>query len=76
MNRYSNLNYLYCMNIQCQGSIYHRMVLRVPSDNQDYVVRRCSFCDEPMVSERAIGIKYMITKVNSQWVKRPGHFYN
>ncbi len=77
MNHYTDLHYLCCMNMNCQVSIYHRMVLRIPFDAENPVkIHRCSFCNYQLVSENEIGLAYMVTKVNSQKNKKLSYQHN
>ena len=68
--------YLYCMNIQCQASIYNTMAIRIPNNTGHRAIHRCNFCNHPLASESDVEVTYMITKVNSQKPKKPNYQLN
>lgn len=77
MERPTKLNYLYCMNINCQVSIYHRMMLRVPcATNRNRGIHKCSFCDQPLISDGDILINHMISAVSAQKATRLSYLHN
>ena len=71
MERPNRLNYLYCVNINCHASIYHRMMIRIPSNEENHCANnRCSFCNRMLISDDEILVIYMIATVNNQKTAR------
>jgi len=72
-----NLNYLYCTNINCKASIYHRMITNIACDaKSQYAIHRCSFCDQLMTSGSDLVLTLMVTAVNSQRTTRLSYLHN
>jgi hypothetical protein len=58
MNTATKLNYLYCINKQCEASIYHRMVvLPVPFTNSVSNNYYCQCCKSQLISAGKIAAK-------------------
>jgi hypothetical protein len=78
MNHPTNLYYLYCMNVQCQLSIYHRMVeRRVPFTAENLVKTHiCSCCKDEMISAMDIEIKKVMAEAISRRVSRKDFLNN
>ena len=74
-----SLNYLYCMNMNCMASVYHRMISNIACDTNtkgQYAVQRCSFCNESMTSGRDLVLALMVTAVNTQRTTRLSYLHN
>ena len=77
MERLIKLNYLYCMNINCQVSIYHQMMVRIPCTmNETAEVHKCSFCDQSLISDKDILINHMVTAIGAQKTTKLSYRYN
>jgi len=70
--------YLYCMNIECQASIYVGMVeLQIPSAAKKWVgIYTCSCCNQPLIAaiDAAIGLE--LKEVDSQNLKKQDYRLN
>jgi aspartate carbamoyltransferase regulatory subunit len=72
-----NLNYLYCTNMNCRASIYHRMIANIACDTKgQYAMRRCSFCNQLMTSGSDLVLTLMVTAVNNQRTTRLRYLHN
>jgi len=72
-----NLNYLYCMNMNCMASIYHRMLTNIACDTKSqYAVHRCGFCNKVMTSGSDLVLTLMVTAVNNQRATRLSYLHN
>jgi hypothetical protein len=72
------LYYLYCLNIECQASIYAGMAeLQIPSTAEKGLgIYTCSCCNQPLTAaiDAAIGLE--LKEVNSQKLKRQDYLLN
>jgi hypothetical protein len=72
-----NLNYMYCMNSNCQASIYHRMIIGIGCNTKSQdAMHRCIFCDQQLTSGRDLVITLMVTAVNNQRTTRLSFLHN
>lgn len=72
-----NLNYLYCMNVNCKASVYHRMITNVACDTESqYMVYRCGFCNQLMTAGSDLVLTLMVTAVNNQRATRLSYLHN
>ena len=78
MNQSIKLYYLYCMNRQCQKSIYHRMeTIQIPFTAKNIVnTHVCTCCKQPLVSAIDIAIKEVVTEVNGKKYSTPFYLNN
>ena len=72
------LYYLYCTNVQCNASIYNRMVERqIPFTAENIVAtHHCSYCHKPLVSAMDLAIRNVIEEVNAPKTKIVNHHHN
>jgi len=68
MNKLTTLYFLYCLNKECQFSIYQLMVeLRVPLTPKNLgSVHTCTCCQQPLVSSIDMEIKQMVTQTKAK----------
>lgn len=70
--------FLYCMNIQCEASIYEDMAeLQIPYTNKKWVgICTCGYCKEPLIStiDAAIGLE--LKEADSQKLKKQDYLLN
>ena len=66
MDKSANLLYVYCMNMQCQRSIYHNlMALQIPLSEGNLLSNHsCACCSQPLVSAIDLEINYMLANLN------------
>jgi tartrate dehydratase alpha subunit/fumarate hydratase class I-like protein len=72
------LYYLYCLNMQCQVSIYHRMVeLRVPFTSENLTATHiCPCCNQPLVSLMDIEIRCVMAGSGAERSNKVNHLHN
>jgi len=72
-----NLHYLYCMNMNCRASIYHRMITNVACDAKNlFDKHRCVFCDQLMTSGSDLVLSLMVAAVSNQRNTRLSYLHN
>jgi len=78
MKKSFTLYYLYCMNIQCQVSIYHRNEeVKIPLNIENLLASHtCACCNQPLTSAIDLEMKRVVAEVNTRKVLRPSFFNN
>jgi hypothetical protein len=71
-----NLNYLYCVNMNCRASLYHRMISNIACDTKSHAVHRCGLCNQLMTSGSDLVLTFMITAINNQRATRLSYLHN
>jgi hypothetical protein len=58
--------FLYCMNMQCQNSIYHDMTaIQIPLSEENLLSKHCcAHCDQPLVSAIDLEINQVLAHLN------------
>lgn len=66
MDKSTKLYYLYCLNLQCQTSIYHNMMaLQIPlSEGNLLSEHSCTCCNRPLISAIDLEINHMLASFN------------
>lgn len=66
MDKYVECYSLYCMNLQCQNSIYHNIMdVQMPlSEDSLLSTHNCAHCKRPLVSAIDLEINYTLTNLN------------
>jgi len=78
MDQTTQLYYLYCVNSQCNVSIYRRLVeVQLPLTVENLVgTHNCKCCNMPLISSVDLEIQHTMAQVNSQTVKKMNYLYN
>ena len=78
MNQTTQLYYLYCVNAQCNVSIYRRLVeVQLPLTAENLVgTHSCKHCNTPLISSVDLEIQHTMAKVNSETAKKMNYLYN
>lgn len=78
MKKPANLYFLYCLNMQCQFSVYQFMVeLRIPMNAENLEkTHRCQCCDKPLVSALNMNARCIVTETKSKMLYTPSYLSN
>jgi hypothetical protein len=78
MEKTVNHYFLYCLNMQCEYSVYQMMVetrLRITPENVEKT-QKCPCCQKPLVSTLNMNELCIITVTKSQLLFTPAHLSN
>jgi hypothetical protein len=78
MNHYTDYYHLYCIDRQCQVSIYKNMLpVRIPLTAKNLVASHsCTCCHQTLVSAVDLEISDMLASANSPTIKKTNYLSN
>jgi hypothetical protein len=78
MKKPANLYFLYCLNMQCQFSVYRLMVeLRIPMTAENMEKTHiCHCCHKSLVSALNMNARCIVTETKSQMMYTPAYQNN
>lgn len=72
------LYYLYCMNFECNNSIYNgNLEIAIPLTAKNLVANQlCKCCGMPLIAAIDVEIKNVVTQINTKAIVNTGYLNN